>query len=1246
MIHLSPVRLCLCATLLFLSLLPSHSQPAARPATPPDQITGSIDSAQLRLLPNHHPLWANAANDLGPATADLTLTLVLQHSPQQEAALDQLLIDQKNPASPDFHHWLTPVEFGQRFGLSDNDLQSVRNWIESQGLTVRWVASGGDFIGFGGPAAIIGRAFGTTIHNYRVRGEERISVSSDPMIPAALAPVVKSVRGLYTIPDKPASSITAPQTATPDLTLTDGSHYVTPGDFQIIYDVLPQSSGASQSIGIVGRSRTDSADFTNFMQLTSAYFQLPTEVVPTAFGGVDPGPALTAPPAAGASIGEQLEATLDVTRAGSIASGATLLLVISKQTATVGGIDVDTQYLVQTTPVPAQVINISYGDCESDAGQSGVNFWDTLFQQAASEGITVFVSSGDSGASGCEISFAPPVATPPAISPNYICSSSYATCVGGTEFNDTANPGTYWRTPAASGSNLASANSYIPEGGWNEPTNSKGVTQVASSGGGVSSLIATPAWQTGQGVPSARTGRYTPDISFTASCHDAYFGCMAAGGGGCVVTNGSFSFVGLCGTSAASPSMAAVAALVDSKMGYPVGSINPEIYALAQNKPASFHDATPTTSGVATCDINTPSMCNNSTPSPTGLTGGQAGYALSTGFDLVTGWGSLDINTFLTNFTTALPAPTVTVTPSVTTLVAGQPMSFAVQVAGGSGEPTPTGAVTLSSLGYTAPATTLANGQATISVPADTLPGNTNPTGFTAQYIPDLAGSADYFRASATTTVNITLITPTLTPAFSPGATVTTAQDLTLTLTLNGGTGNPTPTGSVTLYAAQTSTQGYQATATISAGVATFTMPAGLLLPGTDTLNLNYIPDTSSSKWYAGANLMPTVTVTGGSKTSATVTTTLSPASPAASDPITVTVKVAGATTGPTPTGTVSASGQNGTYTASLVAGTAQINPLVPWLPVGSDSISVTYSGDANYNSSTTTINVTVGKANTNLIVSPNPASITSAQSLSVYVTVLGFEFFPTPTGNVTLTAGTYTSSPTPWCSCNGVTFTVPANALSVGTDTVTATYTGDSNFNPASGTGSVTVTAPPPPSFTVGGSNVTISTPGGTTGNTSTVTITPANGFTGGVTLSASVTTSPAGAQDPPTVSFGSTSPVSITGAAGTAVLTVSTTAASTGALEPSHQPGSRWLPLGETALAGILLFGFRARRRFRAILGCMLLLTAIASAVTACGGGGGSNNPPPVTNPGTTPGTYVVTINATAGTLSASTTVNVVVQ
>jgi subtilase family serine protease len=658
------VQIMLATTLVFASAI--HAQTLHR-------ITQSVDQTRLRALPNHHPSWANSGNSVGLVQPDLMLdqmTMVLERSPEQELAFENFLADQQNPASPDYHHWLTPAEVGERFGLSQQDIATLSGWLQSQGLHVNWVSPSRVFIGFGGTAADMGRAFKTEMHSYNVDGVERISVSSDPMIPEALLPAIKAIHGLYTVENIPAHRMSAAQSNSPDENSNSGNHYMAPADFATIYDLPIALTGAGQTIGIVGRSRTNFADFDNFRRLTGSTLANPTEIVPTAFGGVDPGPALTScaatpcdPPK------DQGEATLDVLRAGSVAPGANLLLVID--TTASGDIETDAQYLVQTTPVPARIMNISFSKCESAAGSSRVAFWDTLFQQAAGEGISAFVSSDDSGASGCDTHDEAPPVTPSPNSPNYICSSSYVTCVGGTEFNDASNPSAYWSS--TNGTNLLSALSYIPEGAWNEPLNSSGATQVDASGGGVSSIIATPSWQTGTGVPSARSGRYTPDIAFSAAGHDGYFACYAAAGNSCVAgSNGSYTFEYFSGTSAAAPSMAGITALLNQRLGAAQGNLNPQLYQLAARAPAVFHDVTVATSGVTGCAVGTPSMCNNSIPSPTGLAGGQAGYLVTTGYDEVTGLGSLDVQAFIDNYVPASETtPTVTVSGTVVTVTPG-----------------------------------------------------------------------------------------------------------------------------------------------------------------------------------------------------------------------------------------------------------------------------------------------------------------------------------------------------------------------------------------------------------------------------------------------------------------------------------------------------------------------------------------------------------------------------------------------
>ena len=424
-----------------------------------DRLPHDFDSAAVETLANHHPQWAVAANDTGAVPADLpisNITLALARSSQQEQAFEQLLRDQQDPSSPDYHHWLTPDEIGERFGLSDNDIEVITAWLQSQGLQVSWVSPSHLFIGLTGTAANVGQAFGAELHYYNVNGKQLLSVSSDPTIPLALAPAIRSVRGLYAIDERPAHFAKSMVSSGPNLTIPDSGttyHFIAPGDFATIYDLPAGVNGAGTKIGIVAEARTDASDFIEFKSLTGSTFPNPTEIVPTAYGGVDPGPAYTTPPNCGSNcdlMDYQGEATLDVLRAGSVAPGASLLLITAS--AASGGIEADAQYLIQSKPVPVQVMTISFGACELSGGQSGVTFWDGLFQQAAAEGISVFVSSGDSGASGCDSAFVTPPAGPYANSPNYICSSSYATCVGGTEFNDSSQPNhllelEQWREP-------------------------------------------------------------------------------------------------------------------------------------------------------------------------------------------------------------------------------------------------------------------------------------------------------------------------------------------------------------------------------------------------------------------------------------------------------------------------------------------------------------------------------------------------------------------------------------------------------------------------------------------------------------------------------------------------------------------------------------------------------------------------------------------------------------------------------
>jgi hypothetical protein len=1171
---------------IILFFLPFAASLLAGPhvlAQAPDRIAQGFDPAQVQVLANHHPEWANPANDLGvvPANQPLeNLTFVLARSDEQELAFDQLLADQLDPVSQDFHRWLTPQEIGQRFGISDNDISAITAWLQSQGLHVNWISQSRILISFGGTAADMGRAFQTEFHNYKVNDKQRVSVASDPVIPSALAPLIKAVRGFYTVEDHAFHLASPAISDQPGMTITSGGvayHFIAPADFSLIYDLPAAQNGNGTTIGIVGEARTDMADYVNFKSLTNTTFSNPTEVIPALQGGADPGSAYTAVPACAVPtntcassvnqlIDAQSEAELDVTRAGTVAPGASILLVTA--TAASGGIAADTEYLVDTSPVPAQVISISFGACETAAGSGNVMFWDSLFKLAAGEGISVFVASGDAGASECDSYFTTPPAVPQPNSPNYICSSSYATCVGGTEFADTANPSLYWSS-TSSPTNQLSALSYIPEGAWNEPLVSGGGTEAAATGGGVSVFIATPSWQTGNGVPPARLGRYTPDVAFPAAGHDGYLGCFAAGGGSCVSGSGGTPFEIFGGTSAAAPSMSGVAALLDQKLGSAQGNLNPETYQMAANSPGAFHAVSIATSGVTNCSLTTPSMCNNSIPSPTGLTGGQAGFSLGAtgGYSEVTGLGSPDVTQFINNYsnTVSTITPTVTITVPPQSISATQAVLISVTVSGPTGDPAPTGTVTLNSGTYSSGPVMLntvsgANDSVVMTIAAGSLAVGTDT--LTAAYT---STSGTYNNASGTNTITVTSSTKT-TP------TITWA--------------NPT---AISYGTALSATQ-LNATANVP-GTFVYTPAAGAVLTvGSQTIRVNFTPNDTTD--YNNA-----------------------------SDSVTLTVnQVAPVITWPTPAAITFGTALSSTQldATANTAGSFVYSPTVGLvLTAGPRALMVTFTPNdgTDYTTASDTVILTVNKA-TPTISWQTPAAVAAGTALS-----------STQLDATASVPGTYVYNPTIG--------TVESSAGNV-TLNVTFTPTDNTDYNTLTDSVTLVVTSSGNAGFSISGTSVSF-TAGATSGNASTITVAPSSGgFTGVVTLSAVVTSSPpAGSNFPPTFSWApSSAQVNLSGTTnGTATLTIATTAPTSGSCTSENLPqrGLPWYP-GGAALACVILLGIPAKRRkLQTFLGLLALCFALGAGVAACGGNNNTKACPAIATAGTTTGPYTITITGT---------------
>jgi hypothetical protein len=693
------------------------------------RVVAPVDEAKLvRLEGNTHPL-ARAEFDRGPVYPGLPMErmiLVLQRSQEQEAALESFMAGQMDPTSPDYRHWLQPGEFGKMYGPSDADIQAVSFWLESHGFTVDKVAAGRAFVEFSGTAAMVEQAFHTSFHRYNVNGEEHIANNADPSIPEALRPVVAGLASLNDFRAKPShidmgsfrrdpgtgkwSPEGSGQVADPLFGVTNaGTKYemVTPYDFAAIYNVTPLWSanidGSGQTIAIAGRSNISLTDVAKFRSA----FGLPVKAPTIYLNGADPGMS---------NVLDRQENTLDVEWAGAVAKGATVELVTTKSTTTTDGGVVSALYIVDNVTAP--IMSYSYGECELFLGTALNTAYNKMWQQGAAEGISIFISSGDSGAAGCEPSFRSPTAAVYGLAVNGAASTPYNVAVGGTDFIWANLTTTYWNsTNAANGS---SAMGYIPEVPWNNSCASDDVDKLfglfklgydeegscgymmknsfhtermtaTGGGGGVSSCTTStsnkassclgsyskPSWQAGTGVP-ADGKRDIPDLSLFASnggLNSGYLICDSATTP-CTFTDPADTVAqSVGGTSVASPAMAGIMALVLQKAGgVPQGLPNPVFYKLAAKEDLAscsplmvnpgnncvFYDIVQD-NNASPCAPGTPNCTLSNKSDSYGI---LAGYKAGKGFDLATGLGSVNANNLVNAWSSAAPAAAVSISPT------------------------------------------------------------------------------------------------------------------------------------------------------------------------------------------------------------------------------------------------------------------------------------------------------------------------------------------------------------------------------------------------------------------------------------------------------------------------------------------------------------------------------------------------------------------------------------------------------
>ena len=1156
------------------------------------------------------------------------MLLLLAPSAKQDAAAAKTVTALHDPSSPTFHKWLTPAEFGHRFGVDEEDVAQVQQWLQSQGLIVNEVSHSRRFIVFSGNVSQVENAFSTQMHTYTYKDKSFISNSEEIQIPAALQSVVKGVVRLHSDPHSPALLMGGRvhfKKQRGHFTFDDGAQYMAPADFAKIYNVQPLYDsgidGTGQSIAIVGRSNIDVQNVRDFRSLLGLPANDPQVIV----NGDDPGQTLDMP-----------EAMLDVTWAGAVAPKATIQFVVS-QSNFADGVDVSAAYIVDHNLAP--VMSTSFGECESLLGPVENAFYNSLWEQAAAEGITSFVSAGDNGGAGCDLPGGGLYASE-GFAVSGIASTPYNVAVGGTQFDDTANPGAYWSSTTDPNTG-ASALGYIPEIVWNESSNDPNNVSLYAGSGGASTLYPKPEWQTALGVPTDGK-RDLPDISLTAALHDGYLVCMY---GDCSYGNYFYSFGG---TSASSPSAAGIMALINQKMGGQRQGIANYIFYRLASVSGVYHD-------IAKGDDKVPDSLGQNT----------VGYSATPGYDLAAGLGSMDVNALVTNWQAAANGTNSTTTLALaggqsSTVVHGTPINFQANVnCTPSGSCTaPTGSVSLSATSSSAATTAAGVGQLTSvgsggvsNITTASVPGGNYS--IAARY----SGDGTYLP-STSTSVHVTVKpeqSQTYVGAMAGGSFTTGSISvgyglpLSIGLVVAGKSGQGHPTGQLTLQAdgqpittssydggtgtlnPNTLTLNYGENSSLLTGgpasqssTVSYVVPSQALGAGTHQLVAAYPGDASFGPSQSSYNY----TVTQA-------TSLIADFFPVGAQVANIPVVLAGQVaftnygfapyggkitvtdiTGPTPvllgSGDVDSSLYGGSYSIQVTAKGA-----------GTHILRVNFAGDANVKGSSGTYTVPFpGNADSSTLLTADVPNSTAGQAVTLTAMVASDVRLHSPRGTVTFLDGkTPIGAVAPDATGTAVLVT---KTLAAGLNNITASYSGDAALNPSiSGPVSETVA-----DYLVQALPASLTIQEGQTGRT-TLNMIPLGGFAQGVQLACS--NLPVNV----TCSFDKSS-VTLDGVHPS---TVSLTIHSNGSLASNIGVSGLWAVPPTMAVAGFFFIPFGRRNRINTRF-IVLALVGLGLTSVGCGGGSGSK-------PGQGRGaTYTFHVSANAGAGSTAKTVAVVVN
>ena len=1233
----------------------------------PARVTQTVDEGnRVMLRGNVHPM-ARAAFDHGAVAQSQPasrMTLLLQRSPEQEVALRQLLDQQQDKSSPNYHKWLTPDEFGKQYGPADTDIQAVTDWLTSRGFTGIKVSAGRTTIEFSGNIAQVRNAFQTEIHHYLVNGKMHMANVSDPQIPAALAPVVAGVLSLHDF--RPKAQVH--QLGTFRKTKATGEvkplftfagcgtsnapvpcYAVGPGDFQKIYNVpyTPTTmDGTGVTIAVVQDSNINVADVQQFRTL----FGLPANFDSSNIILNGPDPGIQGPDS---PTGDEIEADLDAQWAGAVAPGATVKLVVSEDSQSIGtfGIDLSAIYIIDNNIAP--ILTESFGSCEASLGTAGEQFYIKLWQQASAQGITVILSSGDSGSAACD-----PAATPAnqdvatqGLNVSGLASTAYNVAIGGTDFQNGVVPSPFWNTTNGTSGTLTqvSAKSYIPESTWNDscaatatagnlalatctattinannnPNSQNFGIDLVAAGGGPSSfttLNPKPIWQMGTTGNPADNVRDIPDISFFAGngfngsfyviCQqDANTG-TGSSTSSCDLNSPFNDFQGVGGTSAGAPAFAGVMALVIQKQSLQrQGNANFVLYQLYKKNTAG-----------------TICTSNNAAVTATGCIF----------YDTVTGNNSVACQGGTANCSNTSAAANqfgILVDPAHTTNPAWV-TTPSYDLATGLGSLNVGNLLTNWTLG---------------AVPAPTVAiTSTNPVApFTISHGTDATFTVTVTPASATGSVSLIATPASGTPPTTIGnpqsGIGSFAQDKTITLT--GGTTsittNQLPGGTAYPVVAAYSGDGAFGPKT-SAPVTVTVTPEGsktAVSMVTFDNNGNIVNKNAASAAYGSPYILQIAVSDSGGNQCATVVVAC-------------------------PTGTVTLTNNGAPLKEFSGSNTVKLNSQAiaedqpVQLGVGTYSLVAAYSGDNSFTASTSPADaLTITMATTTTTATSGAASVPIGQPVTLTATIATQSSGVAPTGTVTFKVGSttigtgtvagnaavLTGTGTP----AGGTASASVSFAAAGAQSITAVYSGDANYAGSTSPAiSVTATAGTQPTTTVVTPSVTTVASGGSVTLTAKVTGTNNNaaGPTGTVQFMNGTAPLGTAASCMPTAGTATTP--------GTCTATLTTTLAF---LTPPIGPTGRirnmplqpmWIVAG-LLLASLLLGLGQIRvtpttRRLEYACAAVLLLACLAAGIAGCGGSGSSTPPPPTPHTASITGVYSGD-GTYAGSTSAAVTISV---